>query len=178
MSWSFTWQEVLDARACAAGRDRWLESHPETTPETVLSVAEVLENNGLDDALWCLQQLVKGKDNELRLFAVTCARRVQHLLTDECSVMALGAAESFARGEGTAGDLAVWAAAAEAAAACAARGTSWAAEAAAWVAAEATACDTVWAASLNSARAAARAAGAAWNAEREYQTKLLKEMTK
>ena len=45
-------------------------------------------------------------DRTLRLFAVWCARQVQHLMTDPRSVAALDAAERFANGEATADELA------------------------------------------------------------------------
>ena len=60
----------------------------------------ILESNGLDDALWCLQ-VVKGFDREKRLFGVWCARQVQHLMTDQRSLNALDIAEKFSNGEAT-----------------------------------------------------------------------------
>jgi len=62
-----------------------------------LNIKTILELNGLDDAIWCLQA-VEGKDKEIRLFAVWCARQVQHLMTDQRSLDALEAAERFANG--------------------------------------------------------------------------------
>ena len=62
-------------------------------------------------------------DAQLRLFAVRCARRVQHLMTDPRSIAALDVAERHARGE--ASD-AAWAAAGAAARAAAA--AAWDAE--------------------------------------------------
>lgn len=56
-------------------------------------------------------------DAQLRLFAVRCARRVQHLMTDPRSIAALDVAERHAKGEATDKELAAaWAAAADAAA--------------------------------------------------------------
>lgn len=46
-----------------------------------------------------MQQLTT--DNTLRLFAVWCARRVQHLITDERNLNALNVAERYAKGEAT-----------------------------------------------------------------------------
>ena len=114
-------------------------------------------------------------DAQLRLFAVRCARRVQHLMTDPRSIAALDVAERHAKGEATdeefaAARTAAWAAAwaaaaaassAAATAACAAaRTAAWAARDAAW----ATASDAAWA-----------AAGAA---ERIEQQKILDEIRK
>ena len=60
-----------------------------------LSITKILDSNGLDDALWCLRA-VEGHDREIRLYAVWCARQVQHLMTDSRSIAALDVAERFA----------------------------------------------------------------------------------
>jgi hypothetical protein len=65
-----------------------------------LPLITILDSNGLDDALWCLFA-VDGYDREIRLYAVWCARQVQHLMTDPRSIAALDVAERFARGEAT-----------------------------------------------------------------------------
>ena len=117
-----------------------------------LSLLTILDSNGLDDAIWCLRA-VTGHDKEIRLFAVWCARQVQHLMADQRSVNALDVAERFANGDATEEEL-------EAARA--------AAGAAAWDAAG----DAAWAA----ARAAARdAAGAA---ARDAQESKFRELIK
>jgi len=46
-------------------------------------------------------------DRTLRLFAVWCARQVQHLMTDPRSVVAVDVAERFANGDATAEELKV-----------------------------------------------------------------------
>jgi len=38
-----------------------------------LAIIKILDSNGLDDALWCLQA-VTGYEREKRLYAVRCAR--------------------------------------------------------------------------------------------------------
>ena len=98
-------------------------------------------------------------DRTLRLFAVWCARQVQHLMPDPRSVAAVDVAERFANGEATADELT----AAEAAARAAAGAAADAAWDAAWAAA-----DAAWAAwaAADAAWAAARAARAAWAAAR------------
>ena len=107
-----------------------------------ISIATILDSNGLDDALWCLQA-VKGRDREIRLFGVWCARQVQHLMTDPRSIAALDVSERFANCNATQEELdAAWADA---------RDAAWA-----------DARDAAWA-----ARAAARAARAAWAAARD-----------
>ena len=63
-------------------------------------------------------------DSQLRLFAVRCARRVQHLMTDPRSLAALNVAERHARGEATDVELKeAW----EAATAAVKENTTWAA---------------------------------------------------
>jgi hypothetical protein len=65
-----------------------------------LLLTKILDSNGLDDALWCLCA-VNGYEREIRLYAVWCARQVQHLMTDPRSIAALDVTERFARGEAT-----------------------------------------------------------------------------
>lgn len=60
-----------------------------------LSIIQILDNTDLNNALWCLRA-ISGREKEIRLFAVWCARRVQHLLTDEGSLIALNVSEKFA----------------------------------------------------------------------------------
>ena len=93
-----------------------------------LPLVTILDSNGLDDALWCLHA-VTGHDREIRLYAVACARDVQHLMTDPRSMQALEIAEKFALGEASEEELAdAWEAAWEAA-----REAAWeAARVAAW----------------------------------------------
>ena len=110
-----------------------------------------------EDRLWvvCRNELIS--DRTMRLFAVWCARQVQHLMKDKRSIDALDVAERFANGQATQAELG--------AARDAAKAAAWdAAKEAAWAAARAAARDA--------ARAAARAArdaawNAAWNAARD-----------
>ena len=135
-----------------------------------VSILTVLDSNGLDNALWCLQA-VKGRDREIRLFGVWCARQVQHLMTDQRSLTALDVSERFANGDATQIELSAAGAAAGAAAWDAAGA---AARAAAWAAAGAAAGDVAGAAAWDAARDAAwdTARAAAWAA----QTKKLREL--
>lgn len=128
-----------------------------------LSIATILDNNGLDDALLCLRA-VKGRDREIGLYAVWCARQAQHLMRDPRSLTALDVAERYANGMATDAELSV----AEQAAMDAvedARTTAWRADA--WTAAWAA--DAAWAAvdAAWTLRAAVRTAAwaAAWAAE-------------
>jgi hypothetical protein len=109
-----------------------------------LEISAIVESNGLDNALWCLRA-VEGEDRKIRLFAVWCARRVQHLMTDPRSLKALDVAEAYANGTATLEELkeargAAWGAKRAAGAAWAATGgAAWAADAAANAAAHAAA---------------------------------------
>ena len=123
-------------------------------------------------------------DAQLRLFAVRCARRVQHLMRDPSSITALDVAERHAHGQATDEEVeeaaaAAWnatlavALAAGSAAAKVAASASWAATAAAKGAA--------WAAG-NAADAAASSAdadassSASWTDERAAQQEILKQI--
>lgn len=106
-------------RACSPCKSGWtkLLAHLGKTSadDAPLSIIMVLDSNGLDDALWCLQA-VKGRDREIRLYMVWCVRQVQHLMSDPRSLAALDVAERFANGEATDTERdAAWAAAWDAA---------------------------------------------------------------
>lgn len=122
-----------------------------------LAITTILDSNGLDDALWCLRA-VTGHDREIRLYAVWCARQVQHLMTDPRSIAALDVAERFSNGDATQAELA----AARAAAGDAARDAAGAAAGAvardAGAVARDAAWDAAWAAAGAVAGAVARAA--------------------
>ena len=70
-----------------------------------LALATILDSNGVCDALWCLRA-VDGHRREMRLYAVWCARQVQHLITDPRSLAALDVAERHADGQATDEELA------------------------------------------------------------------------
>ena len=94
----------------------------------------ILENNGLNDALWAMH-CIKDAYRDISLFSVWCARQVQHLMRDSRSTNALDVVERFANGKATKEELA--AASAAARVANAARNLAWAAcaaDVAAWAA--------------------------------------------
>ena len=142
-----------------------------------LPYSVILQSNGLADALWCCRAEPQYAKH-WRLYAVWCAREVQHLMTDERSVKALDVAERHAHGQATDEELAAARDAARAAARDVARDASRdVARDAAWAAARdiardasrAAARDAAWDASRDVARDAARAAAwaAAWDAARD-----------
>ena len=91
---------------CGEGWKNLLKHLGKTGPDDEpLSIVTILDSNGLDDALWCLRA-VEGHDREIRLYAVWCARKVQHLMSDPRSIAALDVAERCANGQATQGELA------------------------------------------------------------------------
>jgi hypothetical protein len=174
---------------CASGWKNLLSNLGKTkADDEPLSIITILESNGLDDALWCLR-VVDDYQHEMRLFAVDCARSVQHLTNDQRSIAAIDIAERYANGLATNQELDAARNAAGDAARNAAGDASWdAARDAARDAAWALAGDAAWASALASARDAARDAAlasalasatrdaawdAAWDAARDTQTNLL-----
>lgn len=182
-----TLNKIRDHSPCQEGWGKLLKHLGKTkADDEPLPFAVIVESNGLEDALWCCRTAPE-RDREWRLFAVWCARRVQHLMIDPRSVAALDVAERFARGEATVEELAAawdaaWDAAvvaARAAARDAARDAAWDAAGAAAVvaardAAQAAARAAAWAAAGDAAWAAARAA--AWDAAWAAQTKRFLEV--
>jgi hypothetical protein len=143
---------------CADGWAKLLRHLGKTqTDDEPLALVTILDSKGLNDALWCLRAC-DGIDREARLYAVWCARQVQHLMTDPRSLAALDVAERHANAQATDDELAAASAAASAAAWAAA---SAAARDAAWAAAWAAALDAAWDAALDAAWAAASAAASA-----------------
>lgn len=65
-----------------------------------LPLTTILDSNSLDDTLWCLRT-VPEHDKLWRLYAVWCARQVQHLMKDERIIAALDVAERHAYGQAT-----------------------------------------------------------------------------
>ena len=150
-----TLNAIRKHRPCRRGWIRLLAYLGKTkADDEPISILEILESNGIDDALWCLRA-VDGHDKEIRLYAVWCARQVQHLMTDPRSLAALDVAEAFANGKATKEELA--------AADHAAWDAAWAARAARDAGAARDAAENAADAAWDAARAAT-AATAAWDA--------------
>ena len=120
-------------------KHRDMKSYIRFAYEEPISLSFILENNGLNDALWAMH-CIKDAYRDISLFSVWCARQVQHLMRDSRSTNALDVIERFANGKATKEEL-------EAASASDAEWAAWAA---------ASAADAEWA-----AWAAASAASAA-----------------
>ena len=116
-----TLNDIRARRPCTDGWQKLLAHLGKTTADDEpLPLVTVLDSNGLDDALWCLLTR-PDLSNLWRLYAVWCARQVQHLMTDQRSHDALDVAERHAHGSATDDELAAAGAAAWAAARDAAR---------------------------------------------------------
>ena len=137
-----TLNQIREYSPCESGWKKLLTYLGKTkADDESLPIMTILESNGLDDALWCLRA-VKGRDREIRLYAVWCARQVQHLNTDPRVSACIDVAERFANGEATDEErAAARAAAGDAAWAAAAAAAGAAAKDAACSAARAAACD-------------------------------------
>ena len=114
-----TLKQLRKAGACYEGYNklvRGLQGKPFTAEDmerktyirfkhdTPINLAFIARNNDIGDALWATRCL-EGCDRDLRLFAVWCARRTQHRMTDPRSIAAIDVAERFANGEATADEL-------------------------------------------------------------------------
>jgi hypothetical protein len=109
-------------------------------------------------------------DRQRQEFAIACARRVQHLMTDPRSIAALDTRERWLRGKATNEEMTAALASARAAA-----DAAWAAWAAA-DAARAAAWDAAWDAGAAAGAAAEAAGDAKWTAERAWQIEELERM--
>ena len=165
-----TLNKIRAFKPCEDGWKKLLKHLSKTkADDEQLSIITILDSNGMNDALWCLRA-VEGHDREIRLYAVWCARQVQHMMTDPRSIAAIDVAERYACGHATEDDRrkaldAAWAARD------AARDAAWDAAEAAAGAAEAAG-DAAEAA----ARAALDAAEAAAGVARDAQEKKLREV--
>ena len=151
-----TLNRIREHDPCVEGWKKLLRHLGKTkADDEPLPFSVIVESNGMEDALWACRT-VPERDREWRLFAVWCARQVQHLITDQRSHDAINVAERFALGAATKNELD------------AARG---AARSAARDAAPASARDAAWSAARGAAWSAARdaafdaARGAAWSAQ-------------
>ena len=174
---------------CKTGWEKLLKHLGKTkADDEPLALLTILDSNGLDDALWCLRA-VNGRDKEISLYAVWCARQVQHLMIDARSISAIYVAERYANGEATEEELAeagaaAWAAAMAAMAAGDAAGAAGDAARAAGYAARAAwdatgdATGDAWDAARGTASDAAGAAAwtAAWTGARDAQAARLREV--
>ena len=111
-----TLNKIREHGPCQPGWGKLLKHCGKTkADDEPLPFAVIVDSNGIDDALSCCL-LAPEHAKEWRLFAVWCARQVQHLMLDPRSLAALDVAERFANGEATNEELsAAWTAARDAA---------------------------------------------------------------
>ena len=164
-------------RACLDGRE-WAIAN-------CSDMADAWHKLQPDWLIWVATRPGVLADRELRLFAVFCARQVEHLLTDQRSRDAIEVAERFANGEATREELAsaraaAWAAdrAAARASVSAAASDAASASAAASVSASVSASASARAAVSAAAWASASASDAAFNLAQAAQSAWLRENTK
>ena len=111
MSATTTLNAIRAHGPCADGWSKLLAHLGKTNADDEpLPLLTILDSNGLDDALWCMRAMPEH-DKHWRLYAVWCARQVQHLMTDPRSVSALDVAERHARDAASAAVFAACAAA-------------------------------------------------------------------
>lgn len=153
-----TLAEIKKHNPCTDGWQKLRKNIGSRKPlSTVVTLAQILESNGLDDALWALRAFPEN-EREARLFACACACRVAHLNPDGRVRRVIETAALFADGLADAEELA---AAAGDAARYAAGDAAWAARYAA---------EAVAGVAVRAARAAGDAAwAAAGDAERSWQ---------
>ena len=74
-----TLNQIRAHRPCTRGWRKLLAHLGKTqADDEPLSIATILDSNGLEDALWCLRT-VKGYDREIRLYTVWCASKATRL---------------------------------------------------------------------------------------------------
>jgi len=96
-----TLNKIKEHSPCEEGWKKLLKFLNKTkADDEPLLFSTIVESNGIEDAIWCCISTPEY-DREWRLFAVWCARQVQHLMTDKRSIDALDVAERFANGKAT-----------------------------------------------------------------------------
>ena len=96
-----TLNKIRSHRPCQEGYKKLLNFLGKTeADDEALPFAVILESNGIADALWCCRT-AHEYEKDWRLYAVFCARRVQHLNSDPRVKETTDTAEKFANGEAT-----------------------------------------------------------------------------
>lgn len=98
---NLTLNKIREHSPCQEGWEKLLRSKGKTkADDEEFSILDVLESNGFEGALWCLR-CITGYDREIRLFAVWCAKQVEHLNPDPRVKKCNDVAEQFANGLAT-----------------------------------------------------------------------------
>jgi len=148
MTITTTLSAIRAAHPCRSG---WVKLNKALGPDwgdKPVSFRQILDSNGLDDALWCLRVLPPEMDGPIRLLACGFAETALKYVPagEDRPRLAIETARRFVAGSATCEELA---AAGDAAAGAAARAAAWAAagaaaRAAAWAAAWDAARDAAW----------------------------------
>ena len=157
---SLNWSDFDQHKPCYSPQERYGDFSG--------TILDILKDERVpdDEKIWAFTREGIMDDRTLRLFAVGCARKVQHLMADQRSINALGVAEDYANGLASDEELAAAKKAAWEAWE-AARAAAWSAARAAWASAWEAAREAAWSAAWEAARAAAKkAAWEAWEAAR------------
>jgi len=94
-----TLNRIATQKPCAPGWKTLLKHLGKTQPDDEpLTYLTILESNGFEDALWCCRAEETKYAKEWRLYAVSCVRSVQQLMTDLRSLKVLDVAEAYAYG--------------------------------------------------------------------------------
>ena len=129
-----TLNKIRSYQPCERGWVKLLKHLGKTqADDEPLDFLTILESNWLEDTLWCLKAAPKEWEPNIRMYAIWCAKQVEHQMTDKRSKNALVVAQNHALGLATDDELRAAGAAAWDAARAA--GDAWAA-----------AGDAVWAA--------------------------------
>lgn len=101
MYYTTLWNVRLKA-PCTVGWEKLLDSLGKSKVDyEPLSLATILESNGIKDAIWALRA-VKGIEDLRRLFAIRCVRQhCQHMIEYKPCLHALDLAELYTVGEAT-----------------------------------------------------------------------------
>jgi len=96
-----TLNKIRSHLPCEKGWKTLLKSLGKTeADDEPLPLLQILESNGLFDALWCIRA-VDGFESEKQLLAVAFAREVEHMLQDSRLLNAINVAEKHAKGLAT-----------------------------------------------------------------------------
>jgi len=116
---SVTLKELRENHACFEGynkvvrmlqgksftdKDEERESYIRFSNKELISLVDICENNGIDDAIWSLC-CIKNNDRDIRLFAIWCARQVEYLNPDPRVSVCNDVSERFANGMATVEEL-------------------------------------------------------------------------
>jgi hypothetical protein len=161
-----TLNEILKYSPCQDEWEKLLKGLGKTkADDEPLLFSDILRINDFDFALLCLEAAPRKYDTKIRLFIVSVARRVQHLMKDKRSINAIDVAERYAKGKAIEEELSESCSAAKVA-------ESSAVSPAAWLAARSAAKVARWSAAWSAAEAAWAARAALTpecETEREWQ---------